>query len=369
MSVYKKGNTWWVDIGFAGKRWRKRSPVNTRQGALIFESALRANLLDGKTPRQLQTESEPQWPTFAEFSLNQWHTNYVVPKNAPSEIQVKLCTLKRHLIPFFGHYPVNEIPSLAIAMYQAQKQREGLANKTINNHLTMLSKCLKTAQEWLDFEKVPRISFLIVPPQPFDFLSPQEVQQFCTSIDEAFWLEAVRVALNTGLRRGELIALRFEDIDLNRAAITVRRSLVRGKLGMPKSRKERLVPLNKEMAALFSRIWQPSGFVFGKTPEEHYSEAQFARQIVSLCEKADMRRFGWHTLRHTFTTNAGEHSATPRAVQAILGHQTLKTTMRYMHIRDEAIYQAVACIDYTPRNTDNDTRTTPLADSRYAGGA
>src|SRR5437899_5782575 len=100
MAIRKIKRSWWVDLHFDGKRHRKRSPENTRQGALAYELLLRQKLArgeairDGKQPRKDHT--------FAEFAAT-WFEDYVRPNNKYSEQLAKKYALARHLVPFFGH--------------------------------------------------------------------------------------------------------------------------------------------------------------------------------------------------------------------------------------------------------------------------
>src|SRR5215475_10926426 len=123
MAVRLLKKSWWVDFQFEGKRCRKRSPENTRQGARAYELLLRQRLargeaIDGPAPRQN--------PFFREFAW-QWFDNYAVPNNRFSEQRIKRYTLKSSLIPFFGKMRVGEIRTYHIEQYKALKAKEGLA--------------------------------------------------------------------------------------------------------------------------------------------------------------------------------------------------------------------------------------------------
>jgi integrase len=134
---------------------------------------------------------------------------------------VSKLVLDKHLIPFLGKTPIDSITSLQIEKYKAQKSNEGLKNKTINNHLTILHKCLRDAKEWLDLEMIPKIKKLKVDPSKTDFLIQEECELLLRNTD-GIWYEMILVALKTGIRFGELRALKWSDINWDTRILTVR---------------------------------------------------------------------------------------------------------------------------------------------------
>ena len=264
MSTRKIRNSWWVDFRFRRVRYRIRSTENSKAGAAAYEVVLRQRLSCGEPIDGRQKDQISIPPTFKEFS-EQWHSTYVCNNNKISEQKSKYFTLNAHLIPFFGQKRIDQISSLIIEEYKAKKRGSGLAPKTINNHLSVLSKCLHTAQEWVGLTGIPKIKLLKVPPQPFDFLSRDESEKLLDAINHPVWHAMVLVALRTGLRLGELLALEWPDIDMEMRMLTVKHSISRGVIGTPKSNKERYIPLTKETCDVLKQIKKPRGFVFCQT--------------------------------------------------------------------------------------------------------
>src|SRR6516164_1137882 len=99
MAIRKLKKSWWVDFQFNGRRYRKRSPDNTRQGADAYELLLRQNLARGEPIRDVKQPRKDQ--TFAEFAAK-WFEDYVRPNNKFSEQRSKGNILRLSLIPFFG---------------------------------------------------------------------------------------------------------------------------------------------------------------------------------------------------------------------------------------------------------------------------
>ena len=350
MAVRKIKGSWWVDFRFNGARFRKRSPDNSRAGARVYETTLRHKLAQGKLLDRDNDGQNQQAQTFEKFAW-QWFELYVKNNNKMSEVCGKQSILKTHLNPFFGKTPVNRISNLQIEQYKAKKISASLSNKTINNHLSVLSKCLRTAEEWFDLEKIPRIKRLKVPPQKFDFLTQQE-SQLLLGHAHGVWYELILVALKTGLRFGELRALDWSDINWEIKVLTVRRSLCRNVIGPPKSNKERHIPLTDEVCQALARRRQEKGLVFVDQSHQPFSQMRFYRELRAICRQAGLRKIRWHTLRHSFASHLAMAGASMKAIQELLGHADITTTLRYAHLTPTALKEAVSLLEpkRQPRN-------------------
>src|SRR5436190_19232206 len=122
MAVRKIKNSWWVDFAFAYTRYRKRSPVNSRAGALDYEIFLRQKLARGES---LETSMGSQQDhTFEQFA-SKWFEDYVQTNNKYSEQRTKKYVLSASLVPFFGTMPIRNITAHTIERYKAQEMTKG----------------------------------------------------------------------------------------------------------------------------------------------------------------------------------------------------------------------------------------------------
>jgi integrase len=241
-----KRKGWIVDFVFQhadgrSERVRRRSPVQTRRGAEDFERRLRQEMLN---PRP-QGKEAPLFRVFAE----EFFSGYVVANNKHAERLSKRSILNHHLLPAFGGLRLSAIGLREVELYKARKLRDGLAPKSINNHLTVLRRLLAVAAEWGQLGSVPAIKWLKAPAPEFDFLEFEEADRLVSGADPGMWRTMVLLALRTGLRQGELLALRWEDVDLVAGRLVVRRNLAKGVVGTPKSGRAREVPLSDEARA------------------------------------------------------------------------------------------------------------------------
>ena len=164
--------------------------------------------------------------------------------------------LRVHLLPFFDNRTLDSVTTRDVEKYKAEKLQasdgKGLSPATINNHLVVLRKLLTTAQEWGLVRELPIIRRLRVVAPPFDWLTAAESDRFLEAIDTHYpqWKAFFWTALRTGMRRGEIFALKWDDVDFVARTVTVRHSVFRGRLGTPKSGRGRTIPMTKGLTSI-----------------------------------------------------------------------------------------------------------------------
>lgn len=346
MSARKRYNKWWVDFGFNGTRYRKPSPDNTAAGAKAYEAHLRQQLARGENVNEnydIAKKACLQKQTFEEFA-RKWFEIDVKNNNKFSVISNKRYTLNAHLIPYFGNMSIGEIGNLHVEEYKTVKLNSGLCQKTINNHLIVLARCLNVAMEWNVLEKVPKIKRMKVAPQRYDFLTENESRQLLN--DSVGTLrEMILVALKTGVRLGELLAIEWCDINLQEKLLTVRQAIVYGRLGSTKSNKIRQIPLTDEVCEMLTARACSSGFIFTDNKNKPLKAYCCLRRLHKACKNAGVRKVGWHTLRHTFASHLAINNAPMKAIQELLGHSSIVTTMRYSHVNHATLQNAVKTLE------------------------
>jgi integrase len=352
MTVIKRGNSYWIDIGFNSERFRKRSPENSYRGAKAYELYFRQKLARGQP---LEEETNIVKYKFKDFAL-QWLETYVSNNNKPSEFRIKKYVLNSSLIPFFGKSYIEEIYSLDIERYKSYLLNiKKLSPKSVNNYLSILSRCLKSAVEWNIINNIPRIKILKVPPQKYDFLTVLETERLLQNA-EGIWYEMILLAVRTGLRFGELIALKWEDFDLEAGILTVNRNIVRGIEGSPKNNRTRIVPLTKSIISIIKNKPTTCGYFFKNSRGKPLIYNSSRKRLLAICRKAGLREISWHTLRHTFATHLVIKDNSIVSIKELLGHSDIKMTMRYSHVNLPVLKNAINTLE--PSFQLNDTTTT-----------
>lgn len=349
MPVRKIRNSWWVDFRVEGVRHRRRSPANSRAGAAEYEATLRRRLAGGKPLDGRSLDAKPSSPQFNVFA-QEWLDTYVKPNLKPSSARTWRGVVRRHLTPFLGTRALDAIGPDLLERYKAVKLGEGLKPQTVNKHLTALRHLFGCAQEWGRLAAIPRVKKLREPPLRFTFLSMEECERLLADRTNRRAHEMVLVALRTGMRIGEILALDWSDIDDGRREVTIRHGLSDGVICTPKNNKERLIPLSGDLHQALAARGQASGLVFATRTGRPLCSGEATNALRSLCRRTGVRRIGWHALRHTFASLLVMAGVPLRVVQELLGHADLRMTVRYTHLAPASLRQAITVFERPPNS-------------------
>ena len=337
-------------------RIRKVSPVPTKRGAEQLEREVRAALLGGTYGSK---EDEDLVPTFKEFA-GYFIETYATTNNRPSTVREKRRSLGRGLLEHLGRLRLHQITTRHMESFKARRKKDGVGPKTINEELAILSKILGYAEEIGELSKAPpKIRRLKVPKPAFDFLDFKEGKRLIKAARRAPepWCAMIPAAMWTGLRLGELRALRWDDVDLVAARLHVRHaSDDMNELHPPKSGQPRIVDLPKKAVAVLRdhQQHQRGGYVFCRQDgsmltrwdcEPKSKDAKHDSPLTKVSRKAGLRRVGWHMLRHTYASHLTMSGANLLEVKELLGHASLEMTMRYAHLSPSARRRAVELLD------------------------
>jgi integrase len=151
---------------------------------------------------------------------------------------------------------------------------------------------------------------------------------------------------DAGLRCGEILALRWSDVDLTQRQLTVARSDWHGHVAATKSGRVRYVPLTTRLAAALHAHRHLRGSLVACQPDgQPLTQIILYGAIRRAARRAGVTRYGIHLLRHTFCSHLAMRGAPARAIQELAGHQDLGTTQRYMHLSPAAIASAIRLLD------------------------
>jgi integrase len=341
------GRELWYGRWYAGsRRLNRRVGLKRRRGTdqgltkLEAEAELRRMMLRDRPPR---VEDEVTFATAAELMLRDLKDIGRKPTTLANYRQI----LDFRLLPRFGEIPVNRIKRGQVEALAAQMQREGRRAQTRVNTLKLLSQVFTYArrQRWCQENPCGGVRRpQIRPSKEIRFLDKDELEAVLGAIDVAkkpfgaIDRAIVLTAALSGMRQGELLALRWRDVDWEAKRIRVRRNYVRGYWGTPKSRSgERSIALATRVAAELKKLRQRSRFladgdlVFASPitggPLDH---ASLLRRFRKALEAAGVRRVRFHDLRHTFGTRmAASPEVSMRKIQEWMGHRDYRTTLIY----------------------------------------
>jgi integrase len=266
--------------------------------------------------------------------------------------------LRNHIAPFFGGAELDKIEPRDVERYIALKLKT-LAPKTVRNHLNTMHSVfelgmrmgwcqrnpvkladrpvIKTTETRIKFLDQPELEKLLALPYPADAFGQIEPTLYLT-------------AAMTGLRQGELIGLRWRDVDFDARKVRVVSPYVRGEFNDPKSEDSgRSVPMAKRVADALTDLRERSLYpadhdlVFGHAETGHpLDRSKLVRRFKKALERAEVRRITFHELRHTFGTRMSANGVPLRTLQHWMGHADSKTTQVYAHYQpSEAEAEAI----------------------------
>jgi integrase len=364
--VGKRGISWRrvVDVGFdpiTGKRIQRRVSAKTKREC----DAAAIKLLADVENKLVTFDRNMTVSAFAE----QWLESKA--GHVRGSTHRRYADLMRlHVLPTIGRLKIRDVDPVQIQRLHAAWRNSGLSSTSCNHCHFVLNGLLNQAVQWrvlatnpCKLVKAPRRSSPEMPTWSID-----EVQRVLTAARDTPLEPLWHLALSTGMRRGELLGLTWSDIDFDRAELSVRRTLSRGRgnelelgslktksasrsIALPESAVQQLRRLQvgqREKQKLAGDAWHDDAFVFtddlGRPLQINYLQ----RQFTSLISAAQVPRIRIHDLRHTNATlllNQGVHA---KVVQERLGHTSVGMTIDiYSHVLPHMQQHAADALDAT----------------------
>lgn len=295
--------------------------------------------------------------------LDQFLEEEVRPRRKESTYLNYKYAIENHLKPRFGKILLEDLARSDIQRFINQKEHE-LSPRTIRLIVLVLSMTLKIAIKDDLIDKNP--ASLIEQKKEMKWLSLEEIYRFLqvdTSEDPLG--NVLKVSLLTGLRRGEVLALKWSDVDFEHNTLRVQRSLTRGeksvKISTPKTEEStRVVPLPQIAIDIFKSqkafqneekkkvgiFYKKKNFVFANPLGEHFFPDSLKRAITRVLKKANLPTVRIHDLRHSYASLLHQNGVQDKTIQKLLGHRDILTTMNtYVHSDEEIKKVAAQKID------------------------
>lgn len=334
MAVYQRGESWYFDITINKKRIRRKiKEARTKRQALKAERILRDEIFENRfgVGGQIYFKDfvEDSYKPFAKDSKKA--STYIVEKS-----------VLKDLLKEFGKQRLFEITPEQIEQFKRRRVSEitrwktKRSKSTVNRDIAVLSAIFNLAKSYGEVKEnsVDSVKYYTNLPSRTRVLSEIEEKILFKKIkDDVEFSRQIEILLYTGMRRGELFKLEWQDVDLDDGFITLRAETT-------KTNKSRYIVMFDDVIEIFKQLKIEAGNV-GKTDRiftgTKSQAGAFSKKFREVCSELGWDTLTVHSLRHTFSTRANEAGVNPFAQKAVLGHSKLNQTDKYTHPSKETI--------------------------------
>lgn len=328
MALFEKRGQWYLDYYAAGRRLREKVGRSKRQAQRAL-AARRGEIAQGR----FHLAEVKRSPRFEEIGAE-----YLAWARANTRAPARVAGLLKQLAGYFAGRTLREITPWLIERYKQERRAATVFGRpirptTINRELSCLRRLFNLAVQWGKAETNPvrGVKFFPEDGQCERVLSPEEIQRLlaaCSSHSRPL----VLLALNTGMRRGEILGLTWERVDLAGGVLTLTHT---------KNGKVRRVPMNALVRETLRTLPCSGPYVFGGA--QPYGAIKTA--WLAACRRAGLAGVRFHDLRHTAATYMVLGGLDLVTVGEILGHSSVALTRRYTHPTPESKRRAVGVLE------------------------
>lgn len=349
-SIYRRGDGRWVgsiDVGWTNGR-RKRKVIygkTRREVAEKMKVALRAQQQGSLAVDERQTLGQ-----YLEWWLDNAARNTVRASTLESYSE----KIRLHVLPSLGHVRLSRLTPAHLQQLQNEKVEQGLSPRSVAYIHAILRRALGQAEVWGLVAK--NVAKAVQPPRVVRPevvpLSLEESKRLLDAAQDDRLHALFAVAIAVGMRRGEILGLHWDDVDLENGTVRIRTALIRvgGKMQLsePKSHRSRRTmylpstcvdALRRHRARqieerlLAGELWREQGLVFTTAIGTPIDPRSLSRVFMGLCMKAGLGKRRLHDLRHTCASLLLAQGVHPRVVMETLGHSGIALTMdTYSHV-------------------------------------
>jgi integrase len=352
-SIYRRNDGKWTGSITLGNNKRKVFYGKTRK-------EVQEKLLTVLHEQQQGTLIADERQTVAQF-LTDWLEKTHKPHVRARTYERYRDAVYLHIIPVLGRHQLSKLSAQHVQAFYTQKLEEGLAAATIMYYHSVLHNALDTAVKWGLVAR--NVCNLVTPPRQERYeiqpLTLEQVQKLLVAVHGHKWEALYTLALATGMRRGELLGLKWQDINMQTGTLQVRRILTRVPApteekrhiyieAEPKtqhSRRSVIIAsfalemlkqhLQQQIAikARSAEVWQEHDYVFCTSLGTHLNPNHVVDELKKLLKKAELPNIRFHDLRHSAATMLLSIGVHPKVVQELLGHTQISMTMDiYSHV-------------------------------------
>ncbi len=321
--IRKRGNSYFIDYYYNGRRYREAIGTNYKLAEIVLKKRqteiTEGRFLDKKKNERIKFED------FAEEFLN-LHSKPNKKSWQSDEYNL------RNITPFFKGRHLYEITAHDIEKFKAERSKS-VKPATVNRDLATIKTMFNKAVEWGKLEESPvkPVKFLREPGGRLRYLEKEEIQKLLSNSSERI-RPILTLAIFTGMRRGEIMGLKWHDIDFQRGIIYLLDT---------KNGAKREVFMNElvKKAVIKVRKHPESPYIFCNKDGKPYHDIR--KSFFTALKSSGIINFRFHDLRHTFASQLVMSGVDINTVRELLGHKDIRMTLRYSHLSQDHKRRAV----------------------------
>jgi integrase len=333
--IYKRGKVWWIRYsGLDGKQKRESSGTDSFKDAETKLAERKQAIGKGEEPEIKRI------PNYSFRELSERYLSWIQGRQRSAKTKGYIIG---QLLSLYGEIPLKRFNTSIVDQLQTDLISKGYKPASNNKITNILKHMFNKATEWEivgseTLKRIRKVKPLKDEGKRLRYLSIEECNALINVCDNHL-KPIVVTALNTGMRRGEILNLRWDQVDLKHGFILLDRT---------KNGERREIPINRTLEALFldksliRRIDIPYVF-YDPVTGNPYQEVK--RSYHTALRKAKIIDFHFHDLRHTFASHLVMSGVDITTVSRLLGHKSLSMTLRYSHLAPSHMVKAVDVLD------------------------
>lgn len=315
MGVLYKNDNWFIDYRLPNGKRRREKVGTSKKLAKNVLSKRKVAIAEGKL-LDVQKNEKIRFETFANEYLN------IHAKPNKKSWETDSHHIER-LKEYFGGKYLFTITNKDIENFKVERSNS-VSPATVNRELATLKTILAKAVSWgkLHDNQAKTVKFLREPKGRVRFLEREEILKVLTNSNKKI-RPIIILALNTGMRRGEILGLKWHDVDFKRNIITLLDT---------KNGEKREVYMNEQVKTALIRVRKhpESPYIFCNSLGKPYHDIR--KSFFTVLGKSGIKNFHFHDLRHTFASQLVMSGTDINTVRELLGHKDIRMTLRYSHL-------------------------------------
>lgn len=344
MALFKRGKVWWISIYHNGKRYRFSTKTNNKKKAEEINAKVLTRL-NNPTTSKIKTQPQHELHELSESDITykEYYENHYLPWCRKRQAYYE--SMKKYFLnvlpEWFKNLRLNHLNLKEVELLQSFFLEKNYKVATCNRYLKIFKASMTKAYEWnliseWRLKEIRKVKSLKGETKRLRYLSKEEIQNLLSNCDRHLY-PIVFTALHTGMRKGEILSLKWSQVDMKNGLILVDKT---------KNFDRREIPMNESLKKLFRQLYRRLDtdyiFVNPDTGKRYYD---LKKSFTTACRKAGIRDFHFHDLRHTFASHLVMSGADLKTVQELLGHKSLSMTLRYAHLSQAHKREAVKALE------------------------